>query len=94
VVSYTASESTETMRLPRLRFTVRRLMVLQALMAFELGLGSFLVHKTRRDFKDVGTRWAETGVQLAFLNVLIGGPAWLLLWAVNTQHCDNGPSRR
>jgi len=73
------------MPLPRPRFTVRRLMVVVAIAGFESGLGSFLYHEAQAG-DGAATPWFETGVQLAFLNLLIGGPFWLFLRAIASQN--------
>ena len=63
---------------PRPRWTVRRLMALVAIAAVELAMISML-----RDGAGQAALQApvETAIQLAFLNLLIAGPAWVFLRA-------------
>lgn len=79
------------MRWPRPRFTLRRLMAMVAIVAFELALGSFLYDEARRAVTRATVPWVETGVELAFLNLLIGGPVWVFLREIEPQ---NGPKGR
>jgi hypothetical protein len=61
-------------------------MIAIAIVAFELGLGLFLHNEAQRAISDVIVPWAQTGVQLAFLNLLIGGPAWVFMRAIGRQN--------
>jgi len=86
----------QPMRLPRPRFTVQRMMVVVAIVAFELSLGSFLYHEVqaRKGTNDAFLAWVETGFELAFLNLLIGGPFWLFLRALEQQNATTDRSGR
>jgi hypothetical protein len=74
VGDYTLRMDPLPMRLSRPRFTVRRLMVAVAIVASELGCGLFLQREVRQPDSRMDL-WSETVLNLAFLNLLISGPA-------------------
>jgi hypothetical protein len=69
------------MRVPHPRFTLRWLMVMVAIAGFEFGLWSFLGREALRAGSHLDW-WSEVAIQLAFLNLLIGGPACVFFWAI------------
>jgi hypothetical protein len=80
------------MRLARLRFTVRRLMVAVAIVAIELGCGSFIHrHLFCGDISAIAC-WVDTCIQLVFANLLIGVPACIFVgWVHNLWRVDQEP---
>ncbi len=72
------------MPLPRLRFTIRRLMIAVVIVAVELGCGLFIHREVNHSDLSVFAWWIETGIQLAFANLLIGISAYIFVdWVHN-----------
>ena len=63
---------------PGPRWTVRRLMALVAIVAVELAAGSMLRQGAGQAARPAPV---ETGIQLAFLNLLVAVPAFVFLRA-------------
>jgi hypothetical protein len=59
------------------QFTIRRLMVV----GVELGVASW-IHRETIQHSSRPFPWVETGISLVFLNLLIGGPASILVWGI------------
>lgn len=60
-------------------------MAVIAITAFEVGLGSFLYREACQFNRGATAPWAEAAVQLAFLNLLTGGPVWLFMRALESD---------
>jgi hypothetical protein len=95
VVNYTLTLELPRMPLPRLRFTVRRLMVTVAIVAVELGFALFL---QREGCNPIGNpdvpmnEWVKMGILLAFLNIFIVLPACIfVVWVHDLGRVDQEP---
>jgi len=79
------------MRLPHLQFTLRRMMVVVAILTLEIAFGSAIYHTPRPLHGP--SLWFETVVDLAFANLLVIGPAWVFYQAIKSMRTLYNPKR-
>jgi hypothetical protein len=79
------------MSLPRLRFTIRRLMDAVAIVALELGCGLYL-QRTASNPDIHLPWWLSMGLQLGFVNLVIVAPACMfVVWVHYLGRVDLEP---
>lgn len=80
------------MQPPRSWFTVRNLMAAVAIMAFELGFGSFIHRHLYCGDICVIACWIDTCIQLFFVNIFIELPTCIFVgWVRNLGRVDQEP---